>query len=293
MRAKREGAGRSVIYIEEKMTMKSNYYSRAMLDRLAKLVRRHEPHRGQPAPRGPRRSPRQAPREALITAGWRHGPHRRPRPSSATHRRGVLVTPEARRPPAAVQHRCTPSATTASIRISITADRAKYKNLPRTPLASLHVTRGGLLRLRGARGRRRAQRRRRGARRRHGRRARRRCTAPWPASTTTGTSSADAMVDRPPRRRPPHAHPRLRHAAQLTRRRSPTAACDRTRSRRASRCRRRRWAPGPCRSACDRSSTRCGTRSVAGGLALDRSRGAWPALASARTAATISPGRSR
>ena len=37
MRAKREGAGRSVIYIEEKMTMKSNYYSRAMLDRLGKL----------------------------------------------------------------------------------------------------------------------------------------------------------------------------------------------------------------------------------------------------------------
>jgi diguanylate cyclase len=37
MRAKREGSGRSVIYVEEKMTMKSNYYSRAMLDRLAKL----------------------------------------------------------------------------------------------------------------------------------------------------------------------------------------------------------------------------------------------------------------
>ena len=37
MRAKREGAGRSVIYVEEKMTMKSNYYSRAMLDRLGKL----------------------------------------------------------------------------------------------------------------------------------------------------------------------------------------------------------------------------------------------------------------
>jgi diguanylate cyclase (GGDEF)-like protein len=38
MRAKREGAGRSVIYVEEKMTMKSNYYSRASLDRLAKLA---------------------------------------------------------------------------------------------------------------------------------------------------------------------------------------------------------------------------------------------------------------
>jgi diguanylate cyclase len=37
MRAKREGSGRSVIYVEEKMTMKSNYYSRAALDRLSKL----------------------------------------------------------------------------------------------------------------------------------------------------------------------------------------------------------------------------------------------------------------
>ena len=38
MRAKREGSGRSVIYVEEKMTMKSNYYSRASLDRLSKLA---------------------------------------------------------------------------------------------------------------------------------------------------------------------------------------------------------------------------------------------------------------
>ena len=37
MRAKREGSARSVIYVEEKMTMKSNYYSRASLDRLSKL----------------------------------------------------------------------------------------------------------------------------------------------------------------------------------------------------------------------------------------------------------------
>ena len=37
MRAKREGSGRSVIYIEEKMTMKSSYFSRASLDRLSKL----------------------------------------------------------------------------------------------------------------------------------------------------------------------------------------------------------------------------------------------------------------
>ena len=38
MRAKREGSARSVIYVEERMTMKSNYYSRASLDRLAKLA---------------------------------------------------------------------------------------------------------------------------------------------------------------------------------------------------------------------------------------------------------------
>jgi len=37
MRAKREGRGRVAIYVEEKMTMKSNYYSRASLDRLSKL----------------------------------------------------------------------------------------------------------------------------------------------------------------------------------------------------------------------------------------------------------------
>ena len=37
MRAKREGRGRVVIYVEEKMTMKSNYYPRASLDRLSKL----------------------------------------------------------------------------------------------------------------------------------------------------------------------------------------------------------------------------------------------------------------
>ena len=37
MRAKREGSARSVIYVEEKMTMKSNYYTRAQLDRLSKL----------------------------------------------------------------------------------------------------------------------------------------------------------------------------------------------------------------------------------------------------------------
>ena len=36
-RAKREGRSRIAIYVEEKMTLKSNYYSRATLDRLAKL----------------------------------------------------------------------------------------------------------------------------------------------------------------------------------------------------------------------------------------------------------------
>ena len=37
MRAKRDGSNRVTIFVEEKMTMKSNYYSRATLDRLAKL----------------------------------------------------------------------------------------------------------------------------------------------------------------------------------------------------------------------------------------------------------------
>jgi diguanylate cyclase (GGDEF)-like protein len=36
-RAKRDGRSRVAIYIEEKMTLKSNYYSRATLDRLGKL----------------------------------------------------------------------------------------------------------------------------------------------------------------------------------------------------------------------------------------------------------------
>jgi diguanylate cyclase (GGDEF)-like protein len=36
-RAKREGRSRVAIYVEEKMTLKSNYYTRATLDRLAKL----------------------------------------------------------------------------------------------------------------------------------------------------------------------------------------------------------------------------------------------------------------
>jgi diguanylate cyclase len=36
-RAKREGRNRVAIYVEEKMTLKSNYYTKASLDRLAKL----------------------------------------------------------------------------------------------------------------------------------------------------------------------------------------------------------------------------------------------------------------
>ena len=39
-RGKREGGGRVAIYFEEKMVLKSNYYSRASLDRLAKLAGR-------------------------------------------------------------------------------------------------------------------------------------------------------------------------------------------------------------------------------------------------------------
>ncbi len=37
MRAKRDGRDRVAIYVEEKMVLKSNYYPRAGLDRLAKL----------------------------------------------------------------------------------------------------------------------------------------------------------------------------------------------------------------------------------------------------------------
>jgi hypothetical protein len=37
MRGKREGGGHVVVYIEEKMVLKSNYYPRADLDRLARL----------------------------------------------------------------------------------------------------------------------------------------------------------------------------------------------------------------------------------------------------------------
>lgn len=39
-RGKREGGGRVAIYVEEKMVLKSNYYSRASLERLSKLAGR-------------------------------------------------------------------------------------------------------------------------------------------------------------------------------------------------------------------------------------------------------------
>ena len=38
MRAKREGRGRSAIYVEEKMVLKTTYYRRAALDRLSRLA---------------------------------------------------------------------------------------------------------------------------------------------------------------------------------------------------------------------------------------------------------------
>ncbi len=38
MRGKREGRGRTAMYVEEKMVLKTTYYSRASLDRLAKLA---------------------------------------------------------------------------------------------------------------------------------------------------------------------------------------------------------------------------------------------------------------
>jgi diguanylate cyclase len=37
MRAKRDGRDRVALYVEEKMVLKSNYYSKANLERLAKL----------------------------------------------------------------------------------------------------------------------------------------------------------------------------------------------------------------------------------------------------------------
>ena len=76
------------------------------------------------------------------------------------------------------------------IRISITADRAKYVNLRRDPRATPARHAGRLLGLRRDRRRRRRGARRRRTRRRDGRGARRRCTAASRASIPTGTSTA-------------------------------------------------------------------------------------------------------
>jgi PPOX class probable F420-dependent enzyme len=57
-----------------------------------------------------------------------------------SHRRGVLVTQKRDGRPQ-LSNIAYWVADDGVIRISITADRAKYKNLQRTPLASLHVTR--------------------------------------------------------------------------------------------------------------------------------------------------------
>ena len=41
LRAKREGRGRACIYVESKMVLKSNYYPKSQLERLAKLASAH------------------------------------------------------------------------------------------------------------------------------------------------------------------------------------------------------------------------------------------------------------
>jgi len=56
------------------------------------------------------------------------------------HRRGVLVTQKRDGRPQ-LSNIAYSVGDDGVIRISITADRAKYRNLQRTPLASLHVTR--------------------------------------------------------------------------------------------------------------------------------------------------------
>ena len=57
-----------------------------------------------------------------------------------SHRRGVLVTQKRDGRPQ-LSNIAYAVGDDGVVRISITADRAKYKNLQRTPLASLHVTR--------------------------------------------------------------------------------------------------------------------------------------------------------
>ena len=57
-----------------------------------------------------------------------------------SHRRGVLVTQKRDGRPQ-LSNIAYAVGDDGVVRISITADRAKYRNLQRTPLASLHVTR--------------------------------------------------------------------------------------------------------------------------------------------------------
>ena len=195
------------------------------------------------------------------------------------HRRGVLVSQKRDGRPQLSNIMLRGRTTTASIRISITADRAKYKNLARDPRASLHVTPGGLLRLR-------------------------RCsratwssapsprrptmprstssstsTAPWAASTPTGTSSAKRWSPTVASSLRLTPDPRLRHAAQLTggvRPRRPRPATERALGGRP--LSQATGALGPMSSACDRPRP-MRARSVAGGLhrpsggAGQRSRG--------------------
>ena len=59
-----------------------------------------------------------------------------------SHRRGVLVTQKRDGRPQ-LSNIAYAVGDDGVVRISITADRAKYRNLQRTPLASLHVTRDG------------------------------------------------------------------------------------------------------------------------------------------------------
>ena len=88
------------------------------------------------------------------------------------HRNGVLVTLKADGRPQSsnIIHTVTDD---GRVRISITADRAKYKNLVRDPRVSLHVSADDFWSYVGARGRCRAEPGGRRPRRRHRRRARR------------------------------------------------------------------------------------------------------------------------
>ena len=108
------------------MTMKSNYYSRAMLDRLRQAVSAATSRTEASLLREALDDLLAKHRDRLLTDGAR-----RPRSTFVRdHRNGVLVTRSA-----TVARSCrtssTPSTTPASIRISITADRAKAKNLAR------------------------------------------------------------------------------------------------------------------------------------------------------------------